>query len=159
MGISQGKLEKHQDAIDSYLKAIKFGEKASDWGTVASAYSNMGISQGKLEKYQDAIDSYLKAIESREFLPDRGERIFPNITLLICILGTKNIQEKNHNQAKELTDKLAQVYLDGEKDGMSKLIVKTMEIFESKQSKEDKNTFQEFKQLFEKSKKDIRDQK
>jgi len=66
MGTALSELEKHQDAIDSYLKAIEFGKKASDWGTVARAYSNMGNALSELEKHQDAIDSYLKAIEFGE---------------------------------------------------------------------------------------------
>ena len=152
VGVAYSFLKKYQDAIDSYLKAIEFGEKASDWGTVATAYYNMGISQGKLKKYQDAIDSYLKAIELRKFLPDTGARIFPTTTLLICLLGMKNIQEKNHDQAKELAERLAYIYVDGEKDGMVELIAKTIGAFESKLSKEDTKAFQEFKKLYEKSK-------
>ena len=152
MGNALDELEKYQDAIDSYLKAIEFGEKASDWGTVATAYYNMGNALDELEKYQDAIDSYLKAIELRKFLPDTGARIFPTTTLLICLLGMKNIQEKNHDQAKELAERLAYIYVDGEKDGMVELIAKTIGAFESKLSKEDTKAFQEFKKLYEKSK-------
>ncbi len=108
-GVAYSFLEKYQDAVDSYLKVIEFGTKASDWGTVASAYYNMGNAQQKLKKYQDAVDSYLKAIDGRSYLSDRGERIFPTITLLVCILGTKNIRAKNHDQAKGFAEVLVNV--------------------------------------------------
>jgi len=150
MGVSLARLGRYQEAVDSYLKAIEFGTKSGKLDTVASAHYNMGVPLVRLGRDQEAVDSYLKAIELRKFLSDRGERIFPSITLLICILGVKSIQNKNQNQAKELAKRLFQVYLNGRKDGMAKLIAKTMETFESKLSKENIDMFQEFKKLFEK---------
>ena len=150
MGNAQKILERDKDAIDSYLKAIEFGEKAEEWYTVAGAYNNMGNAHDELVEYQDAINSYLKAIEGRNFLADKGERIFPDITWLACILGSKNIKDKNHTQAKRFAGVLAKIYLDGEKDGMVELIRKVMEGLESEMSKEeDINAFKQFKKYFE----------
>ena len=72
--------------------------------------------------------------------------------MLVCLLGTENIQDKKPTEAKRFAKVLAKIYLNGEKDGMVKLIGNIMEAFESQLSKGDMNAFQEFKESFEKLK-------
>jgi tetratricopeptide (TPR) repeat protein len=152
MGNDLGRLKRHEEAVDSYLKAIEFGTKAEKWGTVANACYNMSNDLGKLERYEEAVDSYLKAIELHRFLPDRGKRIFPAITSLICILGMESVRDKNLKQARHLAKILSQVYQSGREDGMSKLVVEAIRTFGSNiTQKEDANAFQQFERLFQKA--------
>jgi len=58
MGIAHGNLEKYEDAIDCYNKAIN----DENFGTPENAWNNMGTAHHNLKKYDKAIECYKKAI-------------------------------------------------------------------------------------------------
>jgi tetratricopeptide (TPR) repeat protein len=152
MGYDLHKLKRYEEAIAAFLKAIEFGTKAEQWGTTAKSYYNMGYNLDELKKYEEAVDAYLKAIKLHRFLPDKGERIFPRITFLICALGMLSIRDKNHQQARRLAKILLQVHQNGKEDGMTELVVKAMRTLGSNPpQKEYANAFQQFETLFQKA--------
>jgi len=153
MGNALDELNKYQQAVGSYRKAIEFGKKASDWSTVASAQYNMGNAQQKLNKYQQAVGSYRKAIELRQFLPDKGHRIFSSITLSICVYAIINIKSKKFNRSDVLSKILASVYSIARKERKARLILNTLREFKSKLPRKEQASFKQFETLFQKYKK------
>ena len=56
-GFDLGKLERYEEAIEAYEKAIEINPKYND------AWFNKGFDLGKLKRYEEAIEAYEKAIE------------------------------------------------------------------------------------------------
>ncbi|MFQ5863073.1 MAG: tetratricopeptide repeat protein, partial [Candidatus Brocadiales bacterium] len=56
-GVALGKLDKHQESLDCFDKALEIDPKH------APAWYNKGVALGKLGRYQGALDSFNKALE------------------------------------------------------------------------------------------------
>ena len=130
-------------------KALKYFEEALETNREdASTWYNRGVALSHLGRFKDAIASYDKAIELREYLIDKGERIFPAWTNLISIIATAFLMMSKKDEAlKSAVQLLVKVYRDAERDGMNKIIDSSLKDFASQLKEEYKGAFRQFMEI------------
>ncbi|MDQ1281477.1 MAG: hypothetical protein QG670_2742 [Thermoproteota archaeon] len=116
-GMSLQKMGKLNEAIKSYAKALSL---KTDY---AGAWYNLGNVLGSLGRLGEALDALEEALKWRINLPDRGERIYPVWTRLICFNSKVAIERKKTDETKELAKRFKVIFEDAKKDGMDKIII------------------------------------
>ena len=146
-GIALYFLGEYKNTISACQKAIEYGTKAEKWGTVASAYNNMGTVLARLTKYEEAIEEYQKSLALRKYLPDKGERIFPQIPTLCCSVGLVSMKNNDIDTAQRYAKVLVGVCQEAKGDGVLGIVKDTVTKFENTLKEEDKIVFQKFLEL------------